>query len=798
MNRDSAMSGNDRLVGTKSAEGFGVSVIVTFHNEGRIAFRTLKALQRAVKAAESRCMRIETVIVLDSLIDKITRDIVLAWKEQSACVCKVLEVTFRCPARSRNYGIQASIGEFIAIHDGDDLFGENWLSRAYAVCSTQKDAIAHPDLTLFFAAKDLVWCYLNRPDDRALLERNLWPVAAMADKAVFQRVPYESNEAGFGYEDYLWNCKTTALGYKHVIVPETVAAVRVKQTEDSHLQREIRERLVVRPNALFRRILCEPFAGLEEQAEELVANSPPVSTAEPGVHVSGASRIPGPSLMKTFGPRCLSKESLGYLTGSNSDHPVSVAKSATHDTAVLEHEMFRCWKSDRDDNGNGRDLSGYISGMADARIIAENAAKNGFRLAEAFPWAHEALLKLARIDPQICPNRVAFHYRLSRLHRYITKEMKELIETKNSRLYLMPFLIKGGAELAALNYMNAVQDRVFVITTSASQNTWKSMLPKGAVHIDLGNSGLTQSEMATLLVRLILEADIEFIHTINCRPAFELFINHPRVFAKRKMFLSLYGPGLSPTGYYRGFMASHFPYLLDHFHRIATDCFFSKRKIVDFFGLDDHLTVVHPSPFSSPHFQMEHSDRKGQKQGEPQGKKRSLNLLFAGRICRTKRIHLAVEALQRLNRRGFNAKLDIWGYPYDMSEEQLHTMVQLGGACAEFRGSYTGLASLDLTKYDALLLTSESEGLPNVLIECAGNGIPAIAANVGGVPEIVTQETGWLVDDHDNPEAYVRAIESLLENPGLVRAKGDLARRIVRAERTWSKFCKMTTEFYEM
>lgn len=52
-----------------------------------------------------------------------------------------------------------------------------------------------------------------------------------------------------------------------------------------------------------------------------------------------------------------------------------------------------------------------------------------------------------------------------------------------------------------------------------------------------------------------------------------------------------------------------------------------------------------------------------------------------------------------------------------------------------------------LSKMDVFLFTSVTEGLPNVLIEAQGFGVPVVSTNVGGVAEVISDgETGLLVD----------------------------------------------------
>jgi glycosyltransferase involved in cell wall biosynthesis len=63
---------------------------------------------------------------------------------------------------------------------------------------------------------------------------------------------------------------------------------------------------------------------------------------------------------------------------------------------------------------------------------------------------------------------------------------------------------------------------------------------------------------------------------------------------------------------------------------------------------------------------------------------------------------------------------------------------------------------------DALLHTSTSEGIPNVLLEAMACGTPIIATNVGGVPEVVRTSRVGLLIDHRDPAAVAEAIRTLL------------------------------------
>ena len=76
-----------------------------------------------------------------------------------------------------------------------------------------------------------------------------------------------------------------------------------------------------------------------------------------------------------------------------------------------------------------------------------------------------------------------------------------------------------------------------------------------------------------------------------------------------------------------------------------------------------------------------------------------------------------------------------------------------------------------LHEFDSLLLTSEFEGLPNVLIEAQGFGVPVVATDAGGAAETFVQgETGLLVKSHEAQELASSLIQVLKDRDWRIRA----------------------------
>lgn len=66
---------------------------------------------------------------------------------------------------------------------------------------------------------------------------------------------------------------------------------------------------------------------------------------------------------------------------------------------------------------------------------------------------------------------------------------------------------------------------------------------------------------------------------------------------------------------------------------------------------------------------------------------------------------------------------------------------------------------------DIFILFSDYENSPCVIVESMASGLPVIATDVGGIPELVNEKTGVLVQPGDEAE-LLNAIDSMMDNYG--------------------------------
>jgi len=97
---------------------------------------------------------------------------------------------------------------------------------------------------------------------------------------------------------------------------------------------------------------------------------------------------------------------------------------------------------------------------------------------------------------------------------------------------------------------------------------------------------------------------------------------------------------------------------------------------------------------------------------------------------------------------------------------------------------------------DILVLTSRYEGTPNVLLEAMAYGVPVVATKVGGVPEVVTDECGVLVDPVSLAD-LAEAVIMLTEKPQMRNQMGKAGRAYVQRNHSLDSLGRRLTGIYQ-
>ena len=153
--------------------------------------------------------------------------------------------------------------------------------------------------------------------------------------------------------------------------------------------------------------------------------------------------------------------------------------------------------------------------------------------------------------------------------------------------------------------------------------------------------------------------------------------------------------------------------------------------------------------------------------------------LSVGRLVPIKRVDLTLRAVAAAREHGARIKLVVVG-----DGELRRALERLAAELAvddsvRFLGFRRDLDRLTAAS-DVAVLSSDNEGTPVALIEAAAAARPAVATSVGGVPDIVTRETGRVVRKED-VTGLAAALVELANDPALRATLGAAARERVRA-----------------
>jgi glycosyltransferase involved in cell wall biosynthesis len=150
-----------------------------------------------------------------------------------------------------------------------------------------------------------------------------------------------------------------------------------------------------------------------------------------------------------------------------------------------------------------------------------------------------------------------------------------------------------------------------------------------------------------------------------------------------------------------------------------------------------------------------------------------------GELRPVKAIDVLIEALAILKQHGRRVTATIVGEGPD--DAKLKAQARQLGLADEVRFVGYQPARTAFAMGRMLVIPSRAESLPYVVLEAAAAGMPIIATEVGGVPEIFGPHAGHLIPP-DDVAALVAAMREVLVDPGQAQLVAQEVRARVRAE----------------
>ena len=701
-----------------------LSIVVTVHDEGLLAHKTMLSVFEGAKKVEEEGFSYEIIVHIDNG-DKCTKDYFKRYNDDKRI--KIFDNKFGDLGLSRNYAAKVSKGKYVSFLDGDDLVSDNWFVEALKILTKSKEnLVVHPEAVLNFGINQPTVLTLQKPslseeeDTLLLLGENRWVSVAMAQREVFENTPYFKKTAGYNYEDYVFNIETVERGIRHEIAKGTVLFYR--RSDDSMLSKGNLEHATI------------PFVKLFDF--ENIQNL-----------------------------KCLIRP-----------------ENFEENKAIRRANRYKRIRSNKVVNA-------FVTPVA---VVARKTINKKPKIAKIVPdFVLDEWVKINHIETQLYPyqhlvNNTTVYSAGGQIgvgNAYC--EIMAHVRKKPKYVFIAPFVKRGGAEKVLVNYINALaslypNDNFAIVTTLPSDNNWASKLPKQADIVDFGNfaKDLSYGERETLFSRIIVQLQCQNIHLINSEYGYRWLMVHKKLISDYNLTVSLFASEYIQGSNMRATASYDNPFLFsiyDEAKKIFTD---NKNVIFETVarnGYDEKKFTTHYQPvINSKNFEAKKFD---------DGK---IHILWAGRIVNLKLPKIVAEIGKNLDSERF--VIDIYG---EMSDEVDKKMFN-GIPVIKYHGSFDGFDNLMDKKYDIFLYTCLTDGIPNTVLEAASYGIPIIASNDGGVGEAVRDnETGILIDDLLDANAYVEAIKKLSSDRKMQKKISSNAKKLVDERHSWDSFIKI-------
>jgi len=355
-------------------------------------------------------------------------------------------------------------------------------------------------------------------------------------------------------------------------------------------------------------------------------------------------------------------------------------------------------------------------------------------------------------------------------------------------VFLAPWLQLGGGDTVLLRYLAAVRRldpaaQVVLVTTEPVASTRLGEVPDGVQVIELRTlvdlDAHREPVVDVVLPQLIAAWGAHTVHAINTTVGFDVIERHGAEL-ESTVFLSSFTIDRQPSGERTSVMFHRRPEFLDPVRAVLVD----SRHYVDLmvrehgyerdkFVIQRH--IIPPLPAAG-------------ERAEPYSAERPLRLLWAARFDVQKRLDILARIAERARAEGLPVRIEVFGEKVMGDPQLTRTLGALDAAGVVRRPPFARFAELPPSDYDAFIMTSEWEGVPNMLAEAMAAGMPVVAPLVGGIGELLDDAVGYPIPRFDDVDAYVDAIRGILADPAAARDRGAAARGLIEREMSQEAF----------
>ncbi len=723
-----------------------IALNITLHNEGDLLYKTFQSIALNVKALKEEYpkLKVQANVSLDRP-DDYTKQFFAKSRHFLAEVVDELRhytVDFGDLSLSRNYLINKALAskvKYIQIYDGDDLFSIKYLLRMYQLAiKAGKPVVIEPEFVLDMDE----WSGLcrtgsirkllasNDPHQLAtnMYANNLYQSQIFVSSSIFEKIKYTPGDGRYRYEDYHILIEMIASGYDISVAPSTMILYRRKLTGSLLTSSNSNCRLCLAPSRFFSpRVFSSLNHRNFEEMQELSAqlDAPVITNRQSEDNADQYIKIHHSSI----------KNVLLY------------GKRLLIETIRLAKHIGRSRKNQK--RLNTRELK---------ELNLKRLSEAGFNQ-EMF----DDIRQLNNIEPLATYDTAGF---INLLPIYTAIQSSGLNDIyyrlcslpdidRTTDLLLIPHLTKGGADKAMVELCQALSEHnrsVLVIGTNAGDdNSWRDKLNKlpGVTFLERDDyfpvSQINDKDLEIMLLRVIQNwPKLEYLTVMNSGVGYNLINEwHDEIKRHVKIIVHDWCYGVNDCGLI--FETTILSKVYRYIDCLVTDGDGYKKQLMKIHGWDGQKIKPIALPIAPVEIKQDYTIKH--------------HIMYAGRFSVQKRLDLILASHRELAERGI--QLDIYGSPdqddklYDGKDMKLVEQINN----AHYLGTFNGFRELPIDQVDMLILPTQFEGLPNIVLEALESNLFVIVGKCGSLPEVIEDgKNGFLVDDNGNAEAYLEAI----------------------------------------
>lgn len=723
-----------------------IALNITLHNEGDLLYKTFQSIALNVKALKEEYpkLKVQANVSLDCP-DDYTKQFFAKSKHFLVEVVDELRhytVDFGDLSLSRNYLINKALSskvKYIQIYDGDDLFSIKYLLRMYQLAiKAGKPVVIEPEFILDMDE----WSGLcrtgsirkllasNDPHQLAInmYANNLYQSQIFVSSSIFEKIKYTPGDGRYRYEDYHILIEMIASGYDISVAPSTMILYRRKLTGSLLTSSNSNCRLCLAPSRFFSpRVFSSLNHRNFEEMQELSAQlDAPVIT--------------------------------NRQSEDNADQYIKIHRSSARNVLLYGKRLLIETVRSAKHIGRSRKNQKRLNTRELKELNLKRLSEAGFSQ-EMF----DDIRQLNNIEPLATYDTAGF---INLLPIYTAIQSSGLNDIyyrlcslpdidRTTDLLLIPHLTKGGADKAMVELCQALSEHnrsVLVIGTNAGDdNSWRDKLNKlpGVTFLERDDyfpvSQINDKDLEIMLLRVIQNwPKLEYLTVMNSGVGYNLINEwHDEIKRHVKIIVHDWCYGVNDCGLI--FETTILSKVYRYIDCLVTDGDGYKKQLMKIHGWDGRKITPIALPINPVNLKQDYVIKH--------------HIMYAGRFSAQKRLDLVLTSHRELAKHGI--QLDIYG-SVDKADRlydgrDIRWVEQIDNA--RYQGPFNGFNELPIDQVDLLILPTQYEGLPNIVLEALKANLFVIAGKCGSLPEVIEDgKNGFLVDDNGNAKAYLEAI----------------------------------------